>query len=94
VDRRVPLDQSNIPAAKAELTLDKTLPPDNKSLFDTIPSLDPFLWLPRGISSVSAKRTGKKQGKGTVNSGDGFAKVANGGCRKAFCEDLAKTSMS
>jgi hypothetical protein len=31
---------------------------------------------PLGISSVPAKQSGKKHGKGTVNLGDGFAKVA------------------
>ena len=43
MDRRVPSVQSNILAAKAELTSDKTLPLDNRSLFDTVPLLDPFV---------------------------------------------------
>jgi hypothetical protein len=84
VDRRVPLDQSNIPAAKAELTLDKTLPPDNKSLFDTVPLLDPLLWLPLEISSLPAKQTGKKQGKGTVKPEDWFRE----GCLRRLSESF------
>jgi hypothetical protein len=38
--------------------------------------LDPFCGSPLGISSVPPKQRGKKHGKGTVNLGDGFAKVA------------------
>jgi hypothetical protein len=37
--------------------------------------LDPFV-APLGISSLPTKQTRKKQGKGTVNSGDGLVSVA------------------
>jgi len=37
---------------------------------------------------VPAKRTGKKDGKGTVNPGDGFASVASDGRRKQLVPEF------
>jgi len=46
-------------------------------LVEKNPIARPFLWLPRGISSVSPKQTGKKHGKGTVRPEGWFRE----GCR-------------
>jgi hypothetical protein len=76
VDRYAPPVQSSILEAKAEPISDKRLPSDNKSLFDAVPLLYPFVVAPLGISRAAAKQTGKQHGKGTVNLGNGFASVA------------------
>jgi hypothetical protein len=59
------LVQSSILEATVELTSDKTLSWDNKSLFDAVPFFIPFV-APLGISTLPAKQRGKKHGKGTV----------------------------
>ena len=85
LDRCAPLVQSNTPEAKAELISDKKLPSDSRSLFDTVPFSSPLFVTPLPISSAPTKQEGKKQGKGTVNQGNGFANVAHhGGGKQIF----------
>jgi hypothetical protein len=69
------LVQSSILEATVELTSDKTLSLDNKSLFDAVPFFIPFV-APLGISTLPAKQRGKKHGKKIVKRRDGFVIVA------------------
>jgi hypothetical protein len=62
-DRRVLPVQSNILATRAELTSDRTPLFDNKSLFDIVPLLDPFLWLRSGFQACPLNRGEKSTAK-------------------------------